>query len=57
MGWDRGSCVIGVAAEAEMLAPVVLLCWLADCCCMAAARSWAWACCNNNCCCAGDRVN
>lgn len=53
MGWER---VMGVAAEAEMLAPVVLLCWPAECC-TAAARSWAWACCINNCCCAGVKVN
>lgn len=56
MGCDRGSWVMGVAAEAEMLAPVVLFCWLADCC-TAAARSWAWACWINSCCCAGVRVN
>ena len=56
MGCDRGSWVIGVAAEAEMLAPVVLFCWLAECC-TAAARSWAWACWSNSCCCAGVRVN
>ena len=54
MGWD--SWVMGVAAEAEMLAPVVLFCWLAECC-TAAARSWAWACWISICCCAGLRVN
>lgn len=37
MGWDRGSCVMGAAAVAEILAPVVLFCWLAECC-TAAAR-------------------
>lgn len=38
IGWESGIWVMGVAAEAEMLAPVVLLCWPADCCCTAAAR-------------------
>jgi hypothetical protein len=35
IGWDSGSWVVmGVAAEAEMAAPVVLLfwAWLAECC-------------------------
>lgn len=34
MGWI---CVMGVAAEAEMVAPVVVLCWLAECCTAAAS--------------------
>lgn len=55
MGCDRGSWVMGVAAEAEMLAPLVLFCWLAEC--TAAARIWAWACWINSCCCCGVRVN
>lgn len=38
MGCERGNWVMGVAAVAEMLAPVVLFCWLAVCCCTAAAR-------------------
>ena len=50
-GWDRGSWVIGVAAEAEMAAPVVPFCW--ECCCTAAAR----ACWRNSCCCIGAMVN
>ena len=52
-GWDRGSWVIGVAAEAEMAAPVVPFCWEAECCCTAAAR----ACWRNSCCCMGAMVN
>lgn len=49
MGCERGSWVMGVAAEAEILAPLVPFCWLAECC-TAAARSWAWAWWINSCC-------
>ncbi|TNN60896.1 hypothetical protein EYF80_028891 [Liparis tanakae] len=37
MGCDMGSWLMGAAAEAEMLAPVVLFCWLAECCTAAAS--------------------
>lgn len=56
IGWDRGICVIGVAAEAEMVAPAALCCWLAECC-TAAASNWACACWSNNCCWAGVNVS
>lgn len=56
IGWDRGICVIGVAAEAEMVAPAALCCWLAECC-TAAASNCACACCSNNCCWAGVNVS
>ena len=50
---------MGVAAEAEMVAPAALCCWLAECCCTAAASSWAWAwaCCSSSCCWAGVRAS